>query len=128
MRRGVVVLFVLACLALPAAAAATDAQVKAVVTKAISAAKSQKGPTLKAAVAKDKSALAAAAPTTANGKKAKGLAGQALAKEAAAAAAQIKADAANTKMQYPVATSQTAIATKDLQAALVLLHKAAALL
>jgi hypothetical protein len=128
MRRAVVVLFGLVALSLPVTATASDAQVKSVVTKAIAAAKAQQGTTLKAAVVKLQASARAAAPTSANGKKAKALAVQALAKEAAGAAAQIKADQANTKMQYGTATSQTAVATKDLQAAVALLHKAAALL
>ena len=53
---------------------------------------------------------------------------QGLAKEALAASEQVKAEAANTRMQYPTATAQTALATKNLASALVLLKKAAALL
>jgi hypothetical protein len=110
------------------ATATSDAQVKAAVTKAIAAASKARGADLTKAVAGIRTSLTAAVPTSPAGKTAKALALQALAKESAAATLQVKAEQANTRMQYPTATANTAAATKDVKAALALLHKAAALL
>jgi hypothetical protein len=110
------------------AATATDAQVKAAVAKGITAVAHQKGSGLAKAVGAARVALTRAAPTSASAKSAKTLALRGFAKATLAAAEQVKADAANTRMQYDTATSQTALATKNLEAADKLLVKAARLL
>ncbi len=124
---GLVVAALLAA-ATATAATATDAQVKAAVAKGIAAVAHQKGTGLATAVAHARTALTAAAPTSASAKSAKALALQGLAKATLAAGEQVKADEANTRMNYATATSQTALSTKNMTAAGKLLDKAAVLL
>jgi hypothetical protein len=111
-----------------AVARASDAQVKAAVTREIAAIDVQRGVALTHALTGVRSSLASAAPSSAKGRSAKALAEQALAKASLAATEQVKSEQANTKMDYSVATSQTALATKNLAAAATLVNKAAALL
>lgn len=129
-RRVLVVLVAAALLGVTAATAATasDAQVKAAVAKGIVAVGHQRGTGLAKAVAVARVALTKAVPTSAPAKSAKTLALQAFAKATLAAGEQVKAENANTRMDYGTATSQTALATKNLAAADKLLNKAAALL
>jgi hypothetical protein len=111
-----------------APAAASDAQVKAAVMREISALSHQKAKALATALGKLRPTLAAATPTSPAAKSAKTLALQGLAKGSLGAAAQVKAEADNTRMDYTGANTETAIATKDLAAAAKLVNKAAALL
>jgi hypothetical protein len=115
-------------LAAATAATSADAQVKAAVAKGITAVAHQKGSGLATAVAKARTALTAAAPTSASAKSAKTLALQGLAKAALAAGEEVKAENANTRMDYGTANSQTALAAKNTAAAGKLLDKAAVLL
>jgi hypothetical protein len=109
------------------AATATDAQVKAAVAKSIAAVAHQKGAGLTKAVAAARTALTKAKPTSASAKSAKTLALRGLAKAKLAATEQVKAEQANTRMDYDTATSQTALASKNIAAAGKLLDKAAVL-
>jgi hypothetical protein len=111
-----------------AAAPASDAQVKSAVTKEIAAVSHQKGKSLESAITGARAALVAAKPASAKAISAKTLGLQAAGKASQAGAEQVKADEDNTRMQYTGATSQTALATKNLAAAGTLLNKAAVLL
>ncbi len=113
----------------PAAAApASDAQVKAALVRAIAAVAHQKGTTLQASLKGVRVSLGAASPVSAAAKSAKTFALQGVAKASLAASEEIAADKDSTRMQYAGATSQTALATKNLTAAGKLLDKAATLL
>ena len=118
----------LAAAAEAGAAVTSDAQVKAAVTKEIAAVSHQKGKSLESAIKSARAALVAAKPDSSKATSAKALGLQAAGKASLAGAEQVKAEQDNTRMQYSGANAQTALATKNLQAAGTLLNKAAALL
>jgi hypothetical protein len=126
-------LLVVAAVALAAAgavgaASATDAQVKSAVTREIAAVTHQKGKPLEQAIKSARVSLVAAKPVSAKAVSAKTLGLQAATKASLAGAEQVQAEEDNTRMKYSGASSQTALATKNLAAAGKLLNKAAALL
>jgi hypothetical protein len=110
------------------AAPATDAQVKSAVTREISAVTHQKGKPLEQAIKGARASLVAAKPVSSKAVGAKTLGLQAASKASQAGAEQVQAEDDNTRMKYSGASSQTALATKNLAAAGKLLNKAAALL
>jgi len=111
-----------------AAAPQSDAQVKAAITRGISAVDHNKGKALGRAVARARVSLSHASAVSAKAKSAKALALRGFAKASLAAVQQDKAEAEMTRMQYSGANAATALATKDMAAAVVLLKKAARLL
>lgn len=118
----------LVCVGAATAAPASDAQVKAALVRAIAAVDVQRGATLAKALAADRVSLSAAKPASAKAKAGRTLALQGLAKGSLAAAEQVKAEQEMTRMQYAGATTQTALASKNLVAAKKLLNRAAVLL
>lgn len=129
-RTAIAVLIIVALVGATAATAApqSDAQVKAAVARGISAVDHDKGKALGTAVARARASLLRASAVSAKAKSAKALALRGFAKASLAAVQQEKAENAMTRMQYSGANTATALAKKDMAAAVVLLKKAAHLL
>jgi hypothetical protein len=129
-RTAFAVLVIVALLGATAATGASqrEAQVKAAVARGISAVDHNKGKALGTAVARARVSLSHASAVSAKARSAKALALRGFAKASLAAAQQQKAEAAMTRMQYSGANTATAVASKDMAAAVVLLKKAARLL
>jgi hypothetical protein len=111
-----------------AGAPASDAQVKAAVVRTIAVVDHQRAASLRKGLVGARTSLSRAKPASAKARSARKLALQAVAKASLAAAEQVKAELANTKMQYDEATTETTLATRHLAAADKLLNRAAGLL